>query len=229
MPSPSISSAMEDYLKAIYELGSDDIGTQAIATRLGVSAASVTGMLKKLANLKLVAYRRYHGASLTDAGRKVALETIRHHRLIETFLLEALGYDWHEVHDEADKLEHHISEDFERRIASVLGNPTHDPHGDPIPRRDGSVPESDGAPLPSFATGAALRITRILRQEPALLAYLAEQGLRPGARVRLLTVEPVAGRVVLEHEGASLPLGFEVAKAIQAVEIAAGGTGPTAE
>ena len=151
MTEKPLSSAVEDYLKAIFELG--EAKTQALADALEVSPASVTGMLKKLSALGLIEYERYRGVTLTPAGRKIALETLRHHRLIETYLAEALGYPWHEVHDEAERLEHHISEDFEDRIAEVLGNPTHDPHGDPIPGRDGSLPQSLGRPLTELEVG----------------------------------------------------------------------------
>jgi DtxR family Mn-dependent transcriptional regulator len=164
MSKTRLSSAVEDYLKAIYELGERGVKTQALADALEVSPASVTGMLQKLASLKLVAYQKYQGVSLTPAGQRIALETLRHHRLIETYLAQALGYAWHEVHDEAEKLEHHISEDFEDRIASMLGHPTHDPHGDPIPRRDGSLPADLGWPLTDLEVGQTATITRITKR-----------------------------------------------------------------
>src|SRR5690625_4069842 len=139
-PGAALTSAGEDYLKALYELGGERVKTRQLAEALQVSPASVTGMLRKLASLGLVDHERYGGASLTVAGRKVALETIRHHRLIETYLKEALGYRWFEVHDEAEKLEHHISEEVEDSIADALGNPEFEPQGDPIPDRDGVPP-----------------------------------------------------------------------------------------
>ncbi len=181
-----ITSAVEDYLKAIFELGGESVKTQALADSLGVSSASVTGMLKKLFALKLVAYERYRGVGLTEAGRQMALETIRHHRLIETYLAQALGYAWHEVHDEAEKLEHVISEDFEQRINAFLGEPTHDPHGDPIPRLDGTVPSSPGVPLSALEVGQQATINRITKQDREVLEYLASRGLVPGCTVRLL-------------------------------------------
>src|SRR5690554_613503 len=168
----SLTSAGEDYLKAILELGGTLVKTQELAGVLNVSPASVTGMLKKLAELRLIDYERYQGASLTTAGRKVALETLRHHRLLETYLAEALGYSWYEVHDEAEKLEHHISEEFEERIAELLGHPEYDPHGDPIPGRDGSLPGSQGRPLTELPTLSLLCVTRVERLPPETLRLL---------------------------------------------------------
>jgi DtxR family transcriptional regulator, Mn-dependent transcriptional regulator len=214
LPEKTISSAMEDYLKAIFELGENNVKTQDLAEALEVSAASVTGMLKKLSELKLVSYEKYYGVSLTPAGRNIALETLRHHRLIETYLMQALGYQWHEVHEEAEKLEHHISEDFEKRIADMLGNPTHDPHGDPIPALDGSMPESKGNPLPEFAAGETIEISRITNQETEVLRYLAEHKLVPGETVKLIAIAPFNGPVTLEKNGEQLAISLELAKQI---------------
>lgn len=209
-----LSSAMEDYLKAIYELGEAGVTTQALAAALGVSPASVTGMVKKLAGLKLVHYTRYKGVSLTAAGRQVALEVVRHHRLIETYLAQALGYDWHEVHDEADRLEHHISEAFEERIAALLGHPTHDPHGDPIPRRDGSLPEADSRTLASLEVGESGEISRVTNQQREVLRYLAERNLVPGKRVTLREKAPFGGPVTLEQGDRRFAIAGELAEAI---------------
>jgi len=210
----ALSSAMEDYLKAIYELGEEGVTTQALADALKISPASVTGMLKKLAALKLVAYTRYQGAGLTPAGRQVALEVVRHHRLIETYLAQALGYGWHEVHDEAERLEHHISEAFEERIAELLGHPTHDPHGDPIPQRDGSIPDRPGQPLSEVAVGATIEIVRITKQEREVLRYLAEHNLRPGTVATVLAREPFAGPVLLQCEQGAVSLSSLLAEAV---------------
>jgi len=210
----ALSSAMEDYLKAIYELGEEGVTTQALADALKISPASVTGMLKKLAALKLVAYTRYQGAGLTPAGRQVALEVVRHHRLIETYLAQALGYGWHEVHDEAERLEHHISEAFEERIAELLGHPTHDPHGDPIPQRDGSIPDRPGQPLSEVAVGATVEIIRITKQEREVLRYLAEHNLRPGTVATVLAREPFAGPVLLQCEQRAVSLSSLLAEAV---------------
>jgi DtxR family transcriptional regulator, Mn-dependent transcriptional regulator len=194
---PAVTRAMEDYLKALFELGEHDVKPRDLAAAVGVAPASVTGMLDKLASLKLVDYRKYHGASLTAAGRSLALETLRHHRLLETYLAEALGYGWHEVHAEADRLEHVISEDFEARVDALLGHPTHDPHGDPIPQRDGSVPASPGAPLAELAPEVPARVNRITDQDPEVLAYLADQGLVPGATVWVVERAPFDGPVTV--------------------------------
>ena len=218
---PTVTRAMEDYLKALFELGEHDVKGRELAASLGVSPASVTGMLQKLAELRLVTYRKYHGASLTAAGRDVALETLRHHRLLETYLERALGYGWHEVHDEAERLEHVISEDFEERVDALLGRPTHDPHGDPIPRRDGSVPPSRGGPLSALEVGQRATITRIIDQDSDVLTYLAQHGLVPGASVRVVARAPFDGpvSVVLEQVGERdepLALAFRMASAIRA-------------
>lgn len=182
----NLTSAGEDYLKAMFELGGESVKTQALADALEVSPASVTGMLRKLAGLGLVEHEPYAGATLTVAGRKVALETIRHHRLIETYLSEALGYPWFDVHDEAEKLEHHISEEFEERIASALGHPEFDPHGDPIPGRDGQLPDQRGGPLAGMPVGLELEITRIGRLPLELLRQLDGHGILPGGVLTLV-------------------------------------------
>lgn len=212
-----ISSAAQDYLKAIYELGKTGVKTQALADAMEVSPASVTGMLHKLAALGLVHYAKYQGASLTPAGQAIALETIRHHRLIETYLQQALGYAWHEVHDEAERLEHHISEAFEERIATMLGHPTYDPHGDPIPQRDGSLPAEPGRPVAELEPGQRLRVTRITDQRSEVLRFFAEQGLVPGETVVLRARAPLDGPLTLEQSGKLLVLALELARAVHAV------------
>ena len=216
MTTSPISSAMEDYLKAIFELGEKGIKTQGLADELGVSAASVTNMLKKLAMLKLVEHEKYYGSSLTKSGRLIALETLRHHRLLETYLAQALGYEWHEVHDEAEKLEHHISEAFEARIAAALGDPTFDPHGDPIPQLDGSLPPVQGQPLTSFDVGSQLKLLRFTRQERDVLKYLAEQTLKPGQIIELVHLAPFDGPVTLLTQELEVNLAFDLASTIHA-------------
>ncbi|MDQ3398253.1 MAG: metal-dependent transcriptional regulator, partial [Deinococcota bacterium] len=146
--------------------------------------------------------------------RAIALETLRHHRLIETYLAEALGYSWHEVHDEAEKLEHVISEAFEDRIAEVLGHPTHDPHGDPIPQRDGSLPESPGRPLGEQALGQAVEVTRVASQDSEVLQYLDKHSLKPGAVVTVVGDEPFNGPLLLECGGKTLALGRDLAQKV---------------
>ncbi len=157
--------------------------TTAIAARLCIEAASVTGMLKKLAELHLIEYVPYQGAQLTHTGEKIALEVIRHHRLIELYLIETMGFSWDQVHAEADRLEHAISEEFEDRIAQMLGDPTTDPHGDPIPTKSGEVAATSRNTLETARTGQSLRIERVRDEDPAVLRRAAELGLRPHALI----------------------------------------------
>jgi DtxR family Mn-dependent transcriptional regulator len=183
-----LSQSVQDYLKAILILSEGGAAvTSDIAERLGVSPASVTGMLKKLAQKHLVKYERHRGVELTTAGRKIALEMLRHHRLIELYLAEALGYAWDEVHDEAEKLEHHISEEFEDRIAKVLGDPKYDPHGDPIPSKDGIVPPTATHPLFNIATNTTVTIRRVNSNHRPLLRQLGEAGITIGAEVTVMS------------------------------------------
>jgi DtxR family Mn-dependent transcriptional regulator len=221
---PVVTSAVEDYLKTIFQLGGENVKTQELAAALGIRAASVTGMLRKLAELKLVDYERYRGASLTEAGRKVALETIRHHRLIETYLAEALGYEWFEVHDEAEKLEHHISEEFEQRIAEILGHPEYDPHGDPIPDLHGVLPGDLGQPLLALPAGLPLRVTRVVSQPVDVQRYLDELGLAPGQALVLVQVAPFGGPVTIDSGGTQITLSQELAASIHARPDAADGS-----
>ncbi len=185
-----LSAAVEDYLKAIYELelasGEERVGTSDLADKLDVSNASVTGMLRKLSQMepRLADYQRYRGVRLTEAGRKIALEVVRHHRLIEAYLIQALGYSWDEVHAEAEELEHVISEELEDRIAAYLGHPSFDPHGDPIPDREGNLEETGEIQLTDLETGERATITRV-SDNPKLLRYLDELdfGLRTDVEV----------------------------------------------
>ncbi len=192
-----ISRAVEDYLKIIYELQqvSGKVNTTALAERLNVAPASVTGMVKKLAEdrPRLVNYERHHGVSLTPAGQKIALEVIRHHRLLELYLQQALGYSWDEVDAEAEKLEHVISEDFEDRIAALLGQPELDPHGAPIPTKEGTVAPPAGARLSQMDVGQQGRVARVGDDDPALLRYLAELGLKPDAAIAIVGRSPFNG------------------------------------
>jgi DtxR family Mn-dependent transcriptional regulator len=192
-----ISESTENYLKAIYELGhhGEKVSTNTLAEALGVVPASVTGMLKKLSEERprLVNYERHHGASLTPAGRKIALEVIRHHRLIELYLHQALGYSWDEVDAEAERLEHVISEEFEDRIAAMLGHPEFDPHGDPIPSKDGTLLERITPALSELAAGQSGRVARVKDEDPALLRYLAELGIIPSATLTVSERSPFGG------------------------------------
>lgn len=193
-----VTPAIEDYLKAIYliQQRSEEVSTSLIAEQLGgFRPASVTGMIKKLAEMQLVSYTPYYGVQLTPAGERIALEVIRHHRLIELFLVKALGYRWDEVHDDADQLEHVISEKLEERIAAWLGHPTLDPHGDPIPTIEGIMPDARGEILADMSLDTDVRIVRVGEQQAERLRYLADLGLVPGALVRIVAVAPFDGPV----------------------------------
>lgn len=185
-----ITDAVEDYLKTIYDLtlSQERASTNQIAEALNVKPASVTGMIKKLSISEppMVDYEKHHGVALTIEGQKVALETIRHHRLLETFLHETLGFDWDTVHDEADRLEHVISEEFEERIAQALGEPTHDPHGDPIPTRDLKMPSQASTRLCDLRSGQQAVVQRVPDNNPELLRYLGDHGIGPGTCIKVL-------------------------------------------
>ena len=199
---PALSPSQEDYLKQIFLLGDgvDPVLTRDLARRLEVRPASVTGMVQRLAELGLVRHERYRGVRLTEPGRRVALEMLRHHRLLETFLERVLGYAWDEVHDEAERLEHVISERFEARIDEALGHPTRDPHGDPIPDADLRLPpkatETSLAVMPEGASGVLVRVTA---QDPASLIALGRFGLALGAKVEVLESTPRGPRVVVDE------------------------------
>jgi DtxR family transcriptional regulator, Mn-dependent transcriptional regulator len=214
-----LSPAVEDYLKAIYKLEiehptEEGASTSAIARSMKVSAASVTNMLKRLAEMKLVNYASYKGVTLTDAGKKVALEIIRHHRLLELYLHEVMGYSWDKVHEEAEYLEHHISEEFEDKIAAMLGDPTHDPHGHPIPTKEGHIPALMLTTLADAEAGQSVVIRRVSDADPEMLKYMAEMKLRPNAEVTVVNKEPFNGPITLEIDGERRSLGAEVARHI---------------
>jgi DtxR family transcriptional regulator, Mn-dependent transcriptional regulator len=215
-----ITPAIEDYLKAIYQLDQEEpeagsVTGQRIAERLGVASPSVTNMIKRLSDLGLVQHERYRGVELSVAGERIALEVVRHHRLLERYLVEALGYGWDEVHDEAERLEHHISEALEARMAAALGDPTVDPHGDPIPHLDGSVAGAHTRRLVDLAPGDVAVVRRISDQDPERLRYLERLGLRPGANVRLLEALPFDGPLRLEIGGAEQVIGRPLGAVIQ--------------
>lgn len=207
---------MEDYLKTIYRLAEDGqrVTTQAIAERLEVAAPSVTGMIKRLAELKLVDHQRYRSVKLTPTGQKAALEVVRHHRLLELYLAEALGYSWDEVHDEAERLEHTISEEFEARIDAVLGYPTADPHGDPIPSLAGTVPPIPSDRLSALPVGESASVSRVAADDPDKLRYLGSIGLYPEAEVKILERLPFAGPLRLKVNDEEHFLGAELAESI---------------
>jgi len=212
---PALSEAQEDYLKQIFLLGEGKsrVSTQTLAERLEVRPASVSGMITRLSELGLVAHTPYRGFGLTAAGRRVALEILRHHRLLEAFLVRELGYHWDEVHDEAERLEHVISERFEARIAEAMGHPTHDPHGDPIPCRDLRMPNGTRtAPPDAFPAGARAMLARVGAQDPASLATLERLGLTPGTVVVVL--EPGADPVLLEVGGERVEVPADLAHSL---------------
>lgn len=185
-----ITISTQDYLKHIYELteNGESASTNALAQKMNISAPSVTGMIQKLASEKpaLVEYQKHQGVTLTREGRKAALEVIRHHRLLEAWLVQTLGYSWDEVHEEAERLEHVISEDFERRIAAAMGNPTRDPHGEPIPSADLKMPADNTTPLSSLRPTQSAKIRRVDARDPDLLRHLDSLGFTPGTRIEII-------------------------------------------
>jgi DtxR family Mn-dependent transcriptional regulator len=214
-PDAPATQAVEDYAKAIYALaqrGEGPVGTTALAERLGVSPASVTAMLKRMHEMKLVTHEPYRGVTLTPAGDRVALEIMRHHRLLEAYLSEALGMPWDRVHDEAEVLEHYISEELEERIASALGDPNRDPHGDPIPDRELVLGDEEGVALVDLELGESGTFSRVSDSDPEMLRYLAEQGIRPGASVRVTERQPFGGPLFVEVEGERHAIGGDLAE-----------------
>src|SRR5438067_7377985 len=190
------SSAVEDYAKAIYALSTDAggaVSTNAIAERLGVTPASASAMVKRLDELGLARHVPYRGVELTKSGRQLALEVLRHHRLLELYLAESLGVPWDRVHDEAEVLEHVLSEELEELIAVKLGDPERDPHGDPIPSRDLEIVELPTDTLASLDPGACGRFVRISDSDPDMLRYLAQRGIAPGAEFEIVDKQPFGG------------------------------------
>jgi DtxR family transcriptional regulator, Mn-dependent transcriptional regulator len=217
-PKRRTNEGAENYAKALYELqgrGDAPVGTTAVAERLGVTPASASGMLRRLADEGLVEYAPYHGARLTPEGERIALEMIRHHRLIELFLAEVLGMPWDRVHGEAEVLEHHISEELEELIAEKLGEPARDPHGDPIPDRDLSVHADDSVALTELEPGEDGVFARVSDSDAEMLRYLADREIHPGSSVRVKGREPFGGPVMVEIEGRDHPLGPELAASIR--------------
>jgi len=213
-----VSSAIEDYAKAIYALqsrGGGAVSTNALAERLDVTAASASGMVKRLDELGLVRHEPYHGVFLTEAGERIALEVIRHHRLLETYLAESLGVPWDRVHDEAEVLEHVLSEDLEAAIAAKLGHPTHDPHGDPIPTAELSIDEPATSALESLEPGERAVFVRVSDARPEMLRYLSERGIRPGDRLEVVDKQPFGGPLFVRFGDEVHVLGGELALAMR--------------
>jgi DtxR family Mn-dependent transcriptional regulator len=220
-----LTDSMEDYLKAIYVLQREDgppVSTSAIAERLGKTPPTVTSMLGKLTDRRFVDREKYKGVELTSEGETVALEVLRHHRLLEAYLAEHLDYSWSEVHDEADALEHHISEEFERRLATILGDPTVDPHGDPIPGADlQPIDDDDVSALSDHETGDRVFVARVSDRDETELEYLDEAGIRPGTELLVVDVAPfgmVTVRAAGRDDEQSLP--EEVARTIRVRPVA---------
>ena len=211
-----ISTSVGDYLKAIWSVaGTGSASTNALSERLSVAPASVSNMFVRLQEMGLARHERYHGASLTDSGRVEALRLVRRHRLIETFLLEHLGYHWQEVHDEAERLEHAVSDGFTERLAEFLGHPQHDPHGDPIPAADGTLAAEDSFPLAEAAAGTRVRISKVRDDDAPMLDYLEDHGLVPGRPLSVLEVRALDGVVTIEDErGKTHALGEPLARSV---------------
>ncbi len=190
-----ITQSIQDYLKAIYKVEEtgQEVTTNSLAERLNVTQPSVTGMLKKLSETNLIDYTPYQGVRLTEAGRKIALEVIRHHRLLELYLAKAMGYSWDRVHEEAEKLEHVISEEFEERIAEMLGQPSSDPHGAPIPAKDGSIEQRNLTTLSSVAVGQSVLVRQVSDRDPEKLRYLAGIGIYPEVLLVITEKAPFGG------------------------------------
>ena len=213
-----ISEAVENYAKAIYAIqhGSDTVTTNAIAERLGVTAASASGMIKKLDSLGLVSHAPYKGVKLTEDGERLALEVIRHHRLLELYLAESLDVPWDRVHAEAEVLEHVLSEELEELIAAKLGNPTVDPHGDPIPTADLVIDERPTSSLADLNPGARATFVRISDSDPEMLRYLGERGIAPGDEFEVIDKQPFDGPTFARFGGDVHVLGGALARAMRA-------------
>jgi DtxR family Mn-dependent transcriptional regulator len=209
--------AVEDYLKAIYKAspGEGAASTSVVAETLGVSAASVSGMLRRLAGQGLIEYERYHGARLTREGRAAALRTIRRHRILEAFLVEVLGYSWDSVHEEAERLEHAASDELVDRMAAALGDPAEDPHGAPIPESGVEFSEHRWPALSDLDVGERGVVRRVADESPEALRYLGELELRPGARVRVVDRAPLGGPITVRVGGEERVLGREMCDSVR--------------
>ena len=211
------SESVENYLKAIYKLQGDDwVSTSDIAQRLGISSPSVSRMMKRLSERKWVRRSPYKGVRLTAEGRRQALRVVRNHRILEAYFSGVLGMRWDRVDREVERLEHVVSDDLINRMEEALGFPKHDPHGSPIPDRDGKMPASDESqPLTEVHAGSHVVVSRIADAPPEALAYLEEQGVVPGSKLELLRREPFDGPLVLNIEGRTVFLGVELCRRIR--------------
>jgi DtxR family Mn-dependent transcriptional regulator len=215
---PPASSAVEDYLKAVYALETrleGPVPTNALAERLGVTPGSVSGMLRRLDDLGLLEHERYRGVTLTAEGRRMALRTLRNHRLLELLLVELLDVPWDRVHREAELLEHVLSEELAERIAAKLGNPEFDPHGDPIPSRELDLTERETRSLEDVDVGETVAFVRVSDADPAMLRYLSERGIVPGVTLKVVDRQPFGGPLTVRHESGDHPLGGQLAAAMR--------------
>jgi DtxR family transcriptional regulator, Mn-dependent transcriptional regulator len=216
-PAPA-SSAVEDYLKAVYALETrldGPVPTNALAERLGVTPGSVSGMLRRLDDLGLLEHERYRGVTLTAEGRRVALRTLRNHRLLELLLVELLDVPWDRVHGEAELLEHVLSDELAERIAAKLGNPEFDPHGDPIPSRELDLTERETRSLEDVDVGETVAFVRVSDADSAMLRYLSERGIVPGVTLQVTDRQPFGGPLTVRHADGDHPLGGQLAAAMR--------------
>jgi DtxR family Mn-dependent transcriptional regulator len=213
----SLTRSVEDYLKAIYRLSPQGraASTSEIAQRLDLSPASVSGMVKRLSEQGLLEHVPYKGVQLTPEGRRAALRMLRRHRLIEAFLVAHLGYTWDTVHDEAERLEHAVSDTLVDRMAAVLGHPTVDPHGDPIPTSEGDILELASTPLSEVPAGAAVEVRQVEESQPDRLRYIASIGLRPGVHVTVVDRQPFEGPITIAVDGRTHVVGHQLARVVR--------------
>lgn len=212
-----LTRSVEDYLKAIYQLSPEGrpASTSEIAHLLALSPPSVTGMVKRLSEHGLLEHVPYRGVQLTGEGRRAALRMVRRHRLIEAYLVEFLGYSWDTVHEEAERLEHAVSDTMVERMATALGNPEVDPHGDPIPSADGFVQELSCTPLTDVPVGETVEIHRVHESQPERLRYIGSLGLKPGVQVTVIDRQPFDDLITLEVEGQQHVIGRELGHVLQ--------------
>ena len=222
-----LTAPVEDYLKAIYTIGKGTgaAATNEIAQRLALAPASVSGMVRRLADQGLLAYERYHGVKLTETGRRAALRTLRRHRVIETYLAQALGYPWDRVHAEAERLEHAASDELVDRMAATMGEPEVDPHGAPIPTRDGAVDETEYTSLADLAVDMPGIVMRVTDEDPAMLRYLAELSVVPGKRVTIKSRAPYGGPITLAVGRQEISVGPAVAAHVMTAPVTAKASG----
>ena len=213
----ALTRSVEDYLKAIYRLSPQGraASTSEIAQRLDLSPASVSGMVKRLSEQGLLEHVPYKGVQLTPDGRRAALRMLRRHRLIEAYLVAFLGYTWDTVHDEAERLEHAVSDTLVERMAAVLGHPAVDPHGDPIPSSEGDILEPVSTPLSEVPEGSAVEVSQVEEDQPDRLRYIASVGLRPGVRLRVVDRQPFQGPITISVDGATHVIGHELARVVR--------------